>query len=329
MALNRADFITRTPADNMLFMLLNDDQDFIGLDVFPYKPVDAQQKKKYQTDTGHLKPVDDVGDSKAAPRKVEYDVFSSNITTSLYKLGADVDPRDEAIFDVPVSQVRQLQMRNIASRLRLAHELRVASMVTTSGNYPTALTSALTTGTNRWIDAGGDFEADSNTARKAIKNQCGKLPNAVAMSLTTFDQLRTSPLFRDRVKFTNSFLDFEAVKKTVAVALNVEHIFIGGAKYDSANDGATANVGDVWGSGYVLFFYYNPSPALYDVSFGHTWIRKNLYTYEALDPKRGSADGRITEIEGGWEYDYGPGFVADSSHTTLFGAGYLFRNVTA
>jgi hypothetical protein len=210
--------------------------------------------------------------------------------------------------------------------------LRIATLATTSGNYPSDLTSALTTGTNRWIDAGGDFEVDSNTARKAIKARSGKLPNAVAMSLTTFDQIRTGPLFRDRVKFTNSFMSMDEVKKTLATALQVDHIFIGSAKYNTANDGATDTTADIWavvGVGMVVFFYYNPSPAMYDVSYGHTWIRKNLYTYEALDPKRGSADGRITEIEGGWEYDYSAGYVADSANTTKFGAGYLFRNVTA
>jgi hypothetical protein len=327
MALNRANFITRTPNDNLLFQFLNDDADFIGLDVLPVKPISKQQEFKYQKDNAHLKPVDDIRDTKSAVKKVDYDVFTSNLTTVPYALGADVDPRDEAIFDTSVAQVRVDQMGNIASRLRIQDELRVASLCTTSGNYPSDLTSALTTGTNRWTDAGGDFEVDNNTARAAIKNRCGRLPNAVTMSLTTFDRLRVSPLFRDRVKFNGDFLGKEAIIAAFKTAFQVDYFFIGAAKYDSANDGATTNVGDIWGSGYVIFHYHNPSPGMRDVSYGHHWMRKELYTYEAIDPKRGGPDGRIVELEGGWEYDYGPGFVPDSSNTTKFGAGYLFRNV--
>lgn len=323
-------FITRTPLEDESFQFVNAQTDFVGTDVMPVKPITAAQKKIYQYDFNMLRRVQTKNNSKAAAGKVDYNVFTTNITTDLYKLAADIDPRDEATFDQPVNAVRRNQMKNIMSRLLIDHESIVASLVTTSGNYPSGNTTALTTGVNRWIDAGGDPEVDQITAENQMRNTCGKGHNACVMAGTTFRKLRTNATFRERVKYTAGYtgpgaMTDAAFLEGMKLMLGVQYLFIANAKYNNSNLGGADSIGDIWNNS-VVFFYYNPSPALEDVAFGHTYMRNQLYQFEAIDPKRGGVDGRVTELEMGWEYTVAVGMV-DTSGSTKFAAGYLFTNV--
>lgn len=325
-------FITRTPLEDESFQFINDQKDFIGTDVLPVKPISAVQKKVYQYDNNMLRQVNTQQSSKGQAGKVDYNVFTRNITTDLYKLAGDIDPKDEATFDQPVNAIRRNQMKNIMSRLLLDHEIAVANLVTTSSNYPSDLTSALTTGTNRWVDPGGDFEADQVTAENAMRNRCGRGHNALAISGTSLRQLRNSATFRERIKYTASFQGYDAFLESMKAALGVQYIFVGNAKYNNSNIGGTDSVGDIWNDS-ALFFYYNPSPALEDIAFGHTYMRKQLYSYEAIDPKRGGPDGRITEFEMGWEWVIASGYIVGTPSGGVatdndFAAGYLFTNIT-
>jgi hypothetical protein len=319
-------FITRTPIEDEAFQFINQQSDLIASDVLPVKPINAVQKKVYQYDLNMLRRVNTQSNSKTAANKVDYNVFTRNITTDLYKLGGDIDPKDEATFDQPVNAVRRNQMKNVMSRLLIDYEIAVANQVMLNTNYPSDLTSALTTGTNRWTDPGGDFEADQVTAENAMRTSCGRGHNAIAIAGTSFRKLRTSATFRERVKYTNSFMDVSAFLEAMKAALGVDYIFIGNGKYNNSNIGGTDSLGDIWTNS-ALFMYYNPSPALEDVAFGHTYMRNQLYSYEAIDPKRGGPDGRITEFEMGWEWTTTPGFVRSSASST-FAAGYLLENIT-
>jgi hypothetical protein len=319
-------FITRTPLEDLAFQFVNAATDFVGTDVLPVKPITAVQKKVYQYDSSMLRRVQTKQSSRGQAGKVDYGVFTANITTDLYKLAADIDPKDEVTFDQPVNAVRRNQAKNVMQRLLLDHELSVASLVMTNTNYPSDLTSALTTNTNRWIDAGGDFEADQVTAENAIRNRCGKGHNAAVLAGDSVRKLRTSATFRERVKYTTSFQSEDMFIETLKTALGVDYLFVAQAKYNNSNQGATDSITNIWTNS-IAFFYYNPSPALEDISFGHTYMRKQLYSFEAIDPKRGGPDGRITELEMGWEWVIAPGFVPDSSNTTKFAAGYLLENI--
>ncbi len=324
--LNPANFITRTPMEDLAFQFINQQTDLIGTEILPSKVVGGNQTsvKIYQYDNSMLKQVQTKSSSKGAVGKVDYDVFTRNVDLDLYKLGADIDPKDEATFDRPVNRVRINQARNIWQRLMLDNEILAAALCTDSTKYPTALTKLLVDGTNTWLDAGGDPEADAVVAENAIRTSCGRAKNAATMSKTTFNLLRTSPTFRERVKYTSGFMDVNAFTAALKAMLGVDYLFIGAAKKNTGVDGAADVIADIWNDS-VIFHYHNPSPELEDISYGHTYIRKQLYTYEALDPKRGGPDGRITELEMGWEWVQASGFV-ESSISTKFAAGYLLRN---
>lgn len=320
-----SNFITRTPLEDLAFQFVNQATDFVGTDVLAVKPISAAQKKIYQYDFNMLRRVQTQQSSKAQAGKIDYSVFTQNITTDLYKVAADIDPRDEATFDQPVNAVRRNQAKNIMSRLLIDHEMTVANKVFTNTNYPSGLTSALSTGVNRWTDPGGDFEADQVTAENAMRNFCGRGHNAAVIAGTSIRKLRTSAVFRERMKYTVGFQGYDAFIETMKSALGVQYLFVANAKYNNSNLGGADSIGDIWTNS-IAFFFYNPNEALEDVGFGHTYMRKQMYTFEAIDPKRGGVDGRITELEMGWEWVTAAGFI-DASGSTKFGAGYLLENI--
>lgn len=314
-------FTTRTALADYAVQLLNEATSFIATDVLPPKYVEKSESKKYQYDTAMIKEVETEADSKAEANEVDYGVFTSNLTTKPHKLKGQVDPKDAANADAAVRDMKYDQSQNIMQRLLIKMERKMVALVLDATNYPSALTSTLAAGFT-WLDAAGDPENDSIVAAEAVENSCLKAPNAAAMSGTTFRRLKTSPAFRERIKYTNGGpVPADAIK----AFLGVEHLFICGAKYDSAVQGATSTKGDIWDDS-VLFFVHNPNPALKQVSFGHTWMRKDFYSFEWEDQKRGSADGRIQWVEQGLEYVQGPGMVVSSADND-FAAGYLLKNV--
>lgn len=313
-------FQTRNALDDYSLQIINDAKDFICTNVLPWKYVDKAQNKKYQYDTNMLRDVETESSSKSAAPRVDYGVFASNMTTKLHKLSAEVDPRDEAISDKAVADVMFDQAANIAQRLLIRMERKMTTLVLDSTNYPAALTATLSAGST-WLDAAGDPQLDSITAANAVKLKCSRKPNAAAMSGTTFRLLQTSPAFRERVKFTNAGLISEDAMKAY---FGVKDLFICDAICNSAANNAASSLADIWDDS-VLFFVNEPNPSLRTVGYGHTWVRKNFYSYEYLDEARGSGDGRVKILEQGLEYEVGPGAVVSSSDNDFI-AGYLLKN---
>lgn len=323
MPIDVSQFQTRTALDDYSLQLMNEAKQFIASDVLPFKYVDKAQNKKYQYDASMLRDVETESTSKAAAAMVDYGVFTSNMTTKLHKLAAEIDPRDEAISDKAVSDIKFDQAANIMSRLMIRMERKMVALCLDATNYPAALTATLAAGST-WIEAGGDPQGDSVTAANAVKLKCGQPPNAIAMSGTTYRLLQTSPAFKERIKYTNAGLVSDAA---MLAYFGVKTLHVCDATYNTTAVGATVSntLADIWDDS-VLYFVRNTSPGLRSMSYGNTWVRKNFYSFEYLDNERGSGDGRIQIIEQGLEYEQTAGFVVSSSDGD-FAAGYLLKNV--
>ncbi len=213
---------------------------------------------------------------------------------------------------------------NIMSRIMIRMERKMTGLVLDSTNYPATLTATLAAGLT-WLDAAGDPQLNSTTAINAVKLACGRKPNAIAMSGTTYRLLQNSPAFKERIKYTNAGL---VADSAMLAYFGVKTLHICDATYNTtAVNSATAStpLSDIWDDS-VLYFVREPNPALRTMSFGHTWVRKNFYSYEYLDETRGGPDGRIQRLEQGLEYEQVAGFVVSSSDGD-FAAGYLLKNV--
>lgn len=323
MPYDRSQYITRNALEDVAFDFMVEADGYAADGLFPAKPVDKAVKKVYQLDTSKLRFVETRKTTGSEPNLVDEQLFSTPITLEEHKLARDINPRDVRDADMPALVGEQRATKQVTNQILIRKELLAVSLATTVGNYPAALTSALSAGA-RWNDALGDPESDKVTVDAALRNICGAGANAMTMSIETFDKLKLSPNFRDRIKYTNGGpVTLDAMK----AFFNVDYIFLGKARYDSANEGAAAtNIAGFWGTN-VIFHRYNPSPNLEDIGFGHCYLSQApFWTDVSEDPKRVGPAGKMKRVTVGTEYSLMPGYVA-ASGGTLFGAGYLMRTV--
>lgn len=321
--INPSEFKTRTPLDSVSFKIINDKSEFIADSVFNTVTTDEKDIfKVYQYDQRHLRSISSASSSKAEAARVDLGAFSKDRSSTLYKLKGDIDPRDEKTFDAVVADQRTDVAETIWSHLMIEREIAAMTLATTAANYPAALTQTLVDGTTTLTSSGGDIESLRRTAHAAVRVACGKSPNAAAMSKTGFEALCASPSVVDRIKYVQGERAMESV---IANLLGVPQLFIGAGIYNTAAEGATASNSDIWPDD-LLFFVSAPGNGKRTMRYGSWYVRNELYTYEAPDTKRGSGDGRIQELEMGWEWVLAPGAVVSSSDDDFI-AGYLVKNI--
>lgn len=320
MALNPSSFQTRDALTDFSIRAANEMTDFIADEVFPPVYVTKEQFKTYQYDLSNYREVDTQKSSKSEADLVDYGVFTKDRTAKLHKLAGEWDPADEKNFDKVVADLQQDTAKTVIERLMLRKERLAVALATTASYYPSALTQTLAGGST-WLDAGGDVEGNSRTARVAVKTACGKAPNAAAMSWTTFEALKVAPSVVDRIKYTNGQQPTEEILKNL---LGVQFLHICRAQYNSAIEGATASLSDVWDDT-VVYYVKDTSPSPRTMRYGSTYIRNELYTYQYKVDERGSGDGRIERLEMGLWYLHAPGAVVSSSDDD-FTAGYCLKN---
>lgn len=321
--LNVSEFKIRTPLDSVSFKVINDKAEFVADQVFTQcTTAEKDIFKVYQYDQRHLRSISSASSSKAEAARVDHGAFAKDRTSTLYKLKGDVDPRDEKTFDPAVADVRTDVADTIWSHLLIEREIAAMTLATTAANYPAALTQSLTDGVSTLTSPGGDIESLRRTAMSAVRTACGKTPNAALISRTGFEALCAAPSVVDRIKYVNGArADIEQIRNL----LGVDELIIGGAIYNSAAEGATATNADIWPDD-LLFFVKNPSMSKRVMRFGSWYVRNELYSFEAPDNKRGSGDGRVNELEMGWEWLLAPGAVVSSTDDDFI-AGYLVKNI--
>lgn len=324
MPYDRSAFITRTPVESVAFDFACDATQFIADAIFTPKPVDKALKKVYQMDGSKLRIPSTKKGTNAEPNLIDEQLFATDITLDEYKVAKDVNPRDVRDADMPALLGEARAAKICTLGLLLEREQIAASLVTTTGNYPAALTSAIASG-SRWNEANGDPEADVITANSALVDACGRRANAMAIGDITLDKIRLSPYFRSRTQYTQAGpVPVELVK----AYFGVQHLFVGSARYDSALEGAAASRAGFW-SDYALLYVYNPSPDLEAVSYGHMYLEKApFWSTTQMDTKREGPAGAMRRVTVGSEYKMAAGFVVSSSDSD-FSAGYLFRTVVA
>lgn len=315
--------ITTSPLSSVSIRFANEQVDFIAGNVFPEVVQDKKTFKVWQYDTSNMRRRVSKKANNTPADMVAYSGFYTARTSEPHKLGTEWDPADTKDLDAVVADVENDGAMTVMESLLIDREVEAATLATTSTNYPADLTSALISGTDTWVDAGGDPRGNAKTARIAVKARTGKTPNAMAISWTGFEHLQQNPALLDFLKYTSGqSISIEQLKGL----LGVKYIFIGAAQYNSNMEGnSTQTLSDIWNDS-ALFFIYDPSQRLRKVCYGQGYYRNQLYSYRYEDPTRGSGDGRIQLLEQGWNYIQCAGSVVSSSDSDFTG-GYLFRNV--
>jgi hypothetical protein len=329
MPYDRSAFVTRTAEESIAFDFMVDSATAYHADkLFAPKPVDKAEKKFFQVDLSKLKYVNVDKGTMAEPDTVDEQLFASNVTLREKKLGGWVNPRDERDADIKSLLGDARKIKQITNQLLIAREVQAATLVTSTANYPSALTSAIASG-SRWNEAGGDPEADMITAQEAVRNYIGgglSPCNAAVMDVACYRKLQTSPNLRTRTQYTKAG---PLPQDLIQAYLGLDYLFINTGRYSAKLEGITEALGGFYGADNVVLFKYNPSVALEDVSFGvMALMEQPFWVTVTPDPKRNGPAGAARFVQVGSEWALAPGMV-ESSSSTKFVAGYLLRTVVA
>ncbi len=207
------------------------------------------------------------------------------------------------------------EVTGLSTILMLEKEKGLADSLTDS-----AVMTQYTTlsGTSQFNDySNSDPIGKMQVARAAVKAGCGAVANAVIMDYQVAEILRYHPQLLDMLGFKWA-KPGGLTNEDLAKAFGVQKVFIPNAMYNSAAEGQTAVLANVWGK-HLIFAVIPDSAQKYQISLGYN-IRlddgspRKVYKQPLFNPP-GSTEILVED-----EYDM---LLADVS------AGYLIKDAIA
>lgn len=227
----------------------------IGTRVAPIVNVDAKngQYPKFKLTSGNLlkreSNIQRASGSSYARGSLAYEQDTYGTQEYGFELPLDyVDRKDVSrFFDAAVVVADQAKRK-----ILLDHEIRVAALTFSTGNYGAATNSgtAYTTGNLATFDIG--LDVDSAKARLLAKGESDR-DLSVVMSNDVFIRARASTKLQNRLRGIGISADtiLNVDEQAVAEALGVKEVLIGKNYYDSAAQGVDFSGSAIWNNTYV------------------------------------------------------------------------------
>jgi hypothetical protein len=168
--------------------------------------------------------------------------------------------------DAPLNELLDAQV-TVLDGLMFNREVRIATALTTSGNYASANVNTLAAA-SRWDSAsGGNPLKDIDDAIKTIWS--GKGPGGLVAwcPIDVWNVLKKHPMVLDLFKYNGSSPGM-ATPEMLAGWFGLEKILVGKARKDTANRGQTASYSRIWGSDAFGIVRVDKGNSVRNVSFG-------------------------------------------------------------
>ncbi len=263
-----------------------ENHDLIGLQLVPAVPADKASDKFFKRNKANgIRYQDPKISHLQVPPEIETGVTLDNFNCEDYGLIGRVSIRDSENADAPLN-LRQDVTLDLASRLRLAQEVRIASLLTTSGNYNSGNVTTLS-GSDRWdSSAGGDPLGVVDTLRAAI----WPAPNTkikVFMGIEVWNKLKRHPQLLSLISGgANSSMPAIILRQKMAELLEVDEVLVGEAWQIATNPGQTDVATRVWGKVFGMVRVAN-SPSARCLHFASSFTWGPMTVQEFIDEKPG------------------------------------------
>jgi hypothetical protein len=138
--------------------------------------------------------------------------------------------------------------------------------------FTTGIWTGSSTGTDivpgtKWDNASGTPIADIRAQKKAMHTKTGFPPNTLVLAADVWNKLQDAPDFMDRISIQR---DKIVTKELLASVLELDRVLVADAVQNTAKEGATAVMADVFTDDAFLC-YAAPRPALMAPSAGYTF----------------------------------------------------------
>lgn len=187
--------------------------------------------------------------SEAMPGRVRYQISTDNYSVLDYGIMDFVSYKEMESADAPIDPQKHA-VKVCTSRLDIAKERRVASLLFTSGNYGS--NTAALSGVDRWDTTTSDPVQKIDDAIEA----CSARPNVMVIGAQAWKSLKNHPKLKEmilsRASVGGKASPLRVTQQIVAEAFELDAIYVGKAKYLTNNEGATAAYGYIWGKSCAL-----------------------------------------------------------------------------
>ena len=176
---------------------------------------------------------------------IDYALSTDTYSCDDYGIKRLIENRELRNAD-PAVDPKQTTTNLISEILKLGKEIRVGSLLTTSGNYLAANTAALAGG-DRWDTPTAVPITNIDTYKQLVVDAGGKVPNVIILGSAVWTKVKQQATIMDQLKYVgkNSSLD------ALAELFGVQKVYVGQAVYNSANQGLTPVLTSVWGKNVV------------------------------------------------------------------------------
>lgn len=230
------------------FDLQRNEARMIGLDVMPSIDVDLQAgtfpKIKIES---LLRAVATARNSNGTYAQSDFKFDTDTYATEEHGLEVPVDERNKRLYRYLIDS-ELIAARLSRHGLLLNQEKRIAAAVFNTTTWtPTNAATA-------WATIASAVPITDVEARVQSLYTAGIVANCLIMSWKAFRDLRNTTQVIDRITASGAGQPAKAEDVTIAMLEQVfalEHILVGAAQYNSANEGATPVIAPVWSDGLV------------------------------------------------------------------------------
>lgn len=261
---------------------------YIGLKLMPFLPTGGNLSGifyKYDKRTRFAYPDDEIG-ARGSPNELNHAYTTDTYSLKGYGYKEYVDNLTIKNQTAPLNEMADLQ-NNLAEAIAFRRELRIATVLTTAGNY-SGNTTAIAAG-SAWNSAGGgDPIGDIQTARAGLWNGSGNTKLVGFTTLAVFNVLSRHPNILDLFKYGGTAPGL-ATAEMLGKFFGLDELWIAESRKDTANEGQTASYSRIWSDVFGIVRVAN-TPSIRSASFGYTF-HSDPFVEQWYDPSVGTIGG--------------------------------------
>lgn len=243
-------------------------EEYISDVIAPVQTVTKKTGIYFKYDKSNFRIVDSLRAPGSPSNEVGYNLSKETFETKNHALKQFVEDELVEQSDAPLTPETDAT-ENVTDRLILEREKALADWMSNTANITQNTTLS---GTSQWSDyTNSNPFGNVATARSVVRAAIGVEPNTLVLGYDTFSTLCDHPDIVDRVKYSQ----FGVVgEPELARAFKVRQILIGKALYNTATEGQTDALSNVWGKHAWLVYISPNARAIKQVTFAWTFELK-------------------------------------------------------
>lgn len=233
----------------------------VGERILPVVPVIKEADKYYVFRKEELVTEKTLRAAGAEAKEMDWDVDTATYSGQEYALRHLVPDRIVANADAPV-RPKITATYKLTQKILLEAEQRIATAVQLTTNVGSSATPSI-----KWDGTSPDIEKDVDTGKDAVRKAAGVEPTSIVLPYSVMLAVKRDSTVRNLIRYTVPGDILLRSGDLPPVLWNLE-LIVAGAIRNTANEGQTESLGDVWTDN-VLVFYKEATPSLDALSLGY------------------------------------------------------------